>query len=342
MAAQRSLTMLRTTFKNLLARKLRLVTTGTAVLLGVAFMAGTLVLTATVGRTFDNLFANVYAHTDAVVRSKAAFSYQGESQRDRVDQSLLDAVSKVPGVAAADGSIQGYAQLVDKDGKAVGKPSNGPPTFGGAWSSVPQLNAFTISSGHEPRADNEVVIDKASADKAGYKVGDTATVLVQGPPQTVTIAGIAKFGKADSPGGASYVLFTKPAAQRFVAAPGQFDSIAVVAEKGVSQEQVQANIAKTLPSGIEVLTGKAVVKETQTNFRDALKFFNTFLLTFALIALFVGSFIIYNTFSILVAQRGREMALMRAIGATRRQVLGSVLIEAGGGGVLARLLALPG
>src|SRR4051812_6554898 len=123
--------MFRTTMRGLLARKLRLVTTGTAVLLGVAFMTGTLVLTATVGRTFDNLFASVYANTDAVVRSHSTFSQQGQDQRARVDASLVGKIATVPGVAAVEGSVQGYAQLVDKNGNAVGKNSNGPPTFGG-------------------------------------------------------------------------------------------------------------------------------------------------------------------------------------------------------------------
>src|SRR5947208_8068247 len=188
--------MFHTTIKGLMARKLRLFTTGIAVLLGVAFMTGTLVLTATVGRTFDNLFANVYEHTDAVVRAHSEFSQQGMSQRGRIDASLLPTVAAVPGVAAAEGSVQGYAQLVDKKGDAVGKPNNGPPTLGGDWNSVDALNPFRLVAGHKPVADDEVVIDKHSADQTGYKVGDTATVLLTGPPQQVKIAGIAKFGDA--------------------------------------------------------------------------------------------------------------------------------------------------
>src|SRR3954453_20712697 len=126
--------MLRTTIKTLLARRLRLITTGLAVMLGVAFISGTLVLTDTVGKTFDNLFATVFQHTDAVVRGEKAFSSATfGDQRPRIDGALLVTVSAVPGVAAVDGGVQGYAQLVDKDGKAIGKPNNGPPTFGGSW-----------------------------------------------------------------------------------------------------------------------------------------------------------------------------------------------------------------
>jgi putative ABC transport system permease protein len=332
--------MLRTTIKTLLARRLRLITTGFAVLLGVAFMSGTLVLTDTVSKTFNNLFATVFQHTDTVVRGEKLFTSRFGDQRPRIDASLVSTVRAVPGVSAVEGGVQGYAQLVDKKGKAVGKPNNGPPTFGGDWSEVADLNPFHLSSGHAPTADGQVVVDKGTADKAGYKAGDTATVLVQGPPMQVTIVGIAKFGDTDSPGGASFVLFNQAEAQRVIGEVGKFDTINVVATKGVSQEELQSRIAKVLPPGTEAVTGKEVVAENQRDIQKGLKFFKTFLLTFALIALFVGSFIIYNTFSIIVAQRSREMALLRAIGASRRQVLASVMLEAGVVGLIASVLGL--
>src|SRR4051794_1522207 len=152
--------MLRTTIKTLLARRLRLITTGFAVLLGVAFMCGTLVLTDTVSKTFNNLFATVFQHTDTVVRGEKLFTSRFGDQRPRIDASLVPTVSAVPGVSAVEGGVQGYAQLVDKKGKAVGKPNNGPPTFGGNWSEVGDLNPFHLSSGHAPTADGQVVIDK--------------------------------------------------------------------------------------------------------------------------------------------------------------------------------------
>ncbi len=194
-------------------------------------------------------------------------------------------------------------------------------------------------AGGPPRADDEAVIDRASAEQAGFTVGDTATVLVQAGPQRIRIAGIARFGRADNPGGATVVLFTQAAAQRLMGAPGKLDGIAVVADPGVSQTQLRDRIASATP-GVEVVTGKAVVAENQHGIRDALKLINRFLLLFAAIALFVGSFVIYNTFSIVVAQRGREVALLRAIGASRRQVLGSVLLEAAGVGLIAALLGV--
>ncbi|MGH9165896.1 MAG: ABC transporter permease, partial [Acidimicrobiales bacterium] len=236
--------------------------------------------------------------------------------------------------------VQGFAQIVDKAGDPLGDPAQGAPTFGGNWGQVATLNPFRLSEGRPPRAAGEAVIDKGSADEAGYRVGDRVPVLTKAAPTTVAVVGIATFGTADSPGGASYVLFTTPEAQRLVGQPDKFGAVAVVAEKGVSQEQLRGRIAKVLPTGTEVLTGEAITKENQSDIKEQLSFFNIFLLVFAVVALFVGSFIIYNSFSIIVAQRTREMALFRAIGASRRQVLGSVLAEALAVGLLASVLGL--
>src|SRR5262245_3481598 len=322
--------MLRVTVKGLLAHKSRLAITALAVMLGVAFMAGTFVLTDTIRKTFDDLFGDVYQGTDAVAREKAAFSNPESAGdlRGRVDESLVGTVAGVDGVATAEGIVQGYTRIIDKDGNAMGDPQTGAPTLGGNWNESPDLNPFVIFAGRPPGSDNEIVIDKKSADDAGFHVGDTVTVLVQGPPQHLQLVGIARFGNADSPGGASYVLFTTAAAQRLVAEAGKFDSVAAVADPGVSQQELANRIAAVAPPGVEVVTGDAITKESQTDIQDNLSFFNTFMLIFAVVALLVGSFIIFNTFSITVAQRTRENALLRAIGASKRQVLGSVLIEA--------------
>ena len=334
--------MFRTTIKGLLAHKRRMFTTALAVTLGVAFMAGTLVLTDTIGKTFDDLFGDVYKNTDAVVRAEAAFegSDNAGTQRGRVDAALVDTVRRVGGVAVAEGQIQGYARLVGKDGKAIGNPQMGAPTFGANWSDTKELNPFTLDAGQSPRADNEVVIDKKSAEEGKLAVGDTTTVLVQGPPQQVRITGIARFGAADSPGGASFVLFTPAAAQRLVAAPGKFDSIGVVAAEGVAQAELVGRLAPVLPAGVEAVTGEAVTAESQSEFKQGLSFFNTFMIIFAVVALVVGGFMIFNTFSITVAQRTRENGLLRALGAGRRQILSSVLIEALAVGVLASVLGM--
>jgi putative ABC transport system permease protein len=333
--------MLKTALRNLAAHKLRLLTTGLAVMLGVAFMAGTLVLTDTIQKTFDDLFADAFANTDAVVRAEAAFEGQQGSpdQRARIDASFLDRVARVDGVAVAEGDVWGFAQLVDKTGDPIGNPGAGPPTVGTNWYDS-ELNTWTLAAGRGPRADDEVVLDKRSADEGGYGVGDRATVLVRGAPLKVTVSGLAKFGGADSPGGATFVMFTTPAAQQHVGEAGKFDSVSAAAEPGISQTELVRRIEPILPGGVEVVTGQALTEENQDGIREGLSFFNRFMLVFAIVALLVGGFMIFNTFFITVAQRTRENALLRAVGATRRQVLASVLIEAIGVGVLASLAGL--
>ncbi|HET9609684.1 MAG TPA: FtsX-like permease family protein [Acidimicrobiales bacterium] len=333
--------MLLTAIRNLLAHKLRLLTTGLAVMIGVAFMAGTLVLTDTIQKTFDDLFTDAFENTDALVRAEASFDDPngfGEL-RGRIDASLLDEVEDVDGVALAAGDVWGFAQAVDRDGDPIGNPGAGSPTFGTNWTAS-ELNTWTLVEGDPPRGDEQVVFDKGTADDGGFGVGDQATVLVQGAPLEVTVSGIARIGGADSPGGASFTMFTTEAAQRYVGEVGKFDSISIAAEDGVSQDEVVERIAPTLPDGIEVVTGATVTEENQDALREGLSFFNTFMLVFAVVALLVGGFIIFNTFFITVAQRTRENALLRAIGATRRQVLAAVLIEALAIGLIASALGL--
>jgi putative ABC transport system permease protein len=334
--------MLTATIKGLLARKRRLFTTALAVTLGVAFMTGTLVLTDTIGKTFDDLFADVNKNTDAVVRAEAAFDgpMGTGTQRGRIDASLVDTVDAVDGVALAQGQIFGYARLLGADGKAIGNPEMGAPTVGVSWPDSQELNPFRLESGRAPEATDEVVIDAKSAKDGDLAVGDTTTVLVQAGPQRVRIAGVAKFGTADSPGGASFTLFERSVAQQLLAEPGRFDSISVIAEPGVSQVELTARLAQVIPDGTEAITGAAATQESQSDMREAFSFFNTFMLVFAVVALVVGGFMIFNTFSITVAQRTRENGLLRALGASRRQVLGSVLAEALVIAALASILGL--
>jgi len=328
--------------QSLWAHKFRLLTTALAITLGVAFLVGTMVLTDTISQTFNNVFSDVYKGTDAMVRGVAVFEgpQNTGAQRARVDESLVATVRGVPEVAAAEGLVMGYARLVAKDGKALGNPANGAPTLGGAWPTSRPLNSFSIVSGTWPSSDDEVVIDKGSATKGQLRVGDMTTVLVQGGPQRVRISGIARFGRADSPGGATIVIFTVAAAQRLVGESGKFDEIAVAARPGVTQQQLASAVQRVIPSGVEAVTGAEVVKEDQNQMHRGMAFFNTFLLIFAVVALIAGGFMIFNTFSITVAQRARENGLLRALGATRSQVLWSVLLEAVGIGVLASLLGL--
>ena len=329
--------MLRTTLRNLAARKLRLLTTSVAVILGVAFMVGTLVLTDTIGRTFDNLFADVNAGTDAYVRGNAEVDGRMGDLRPRLDQSLVATVGSVDGVAAVAPRVQGYTQILDREGEPMGHPNMGAPTYGANWITTSHLNPFRIAEGRAPERSGEMVIDRASATLAGYDVGDTAGFITRTGRHDAIVVGIATFGEADSPGGASFALFTTTVAQELVTERGKVDGIAVAADPGVAQAAVVERIADVLSDDVEVLSGEALTAESRDDLQESLSFFNVFLMTFAFIALFVGSFIIYNTFSILVAQRGKEMALLRALGAGRRQVLTSVLLEALAVGLAASL-----
>ena len=252
----------------------------------------------------------------------------GFQQRANVPESLLPTVRSAPGVAAADGNVSGYAQFVDKQGKAIGDPGRGAPTFGGNWGSVPQLNPYHLVTGGPPTQADQVVMDKSSADKAGYVLNDKVKVLTQSGSNEFTLVGIAKFGDSDNTLGATSAFFTTEEAQKLVGKPGEYNAIGVVAADGVSQQQLADDIRPVLPAGDEVLTGAAYTKEVQDQLATGLSFFNTFLLIFALISLFVGSFIIYNTFSIIVAQRSKELAMLRAVG--RRPPAGGAIGAAGG------------
>jgi putative ABC transport system permease protein len=334
----------RFTIKGLFSHKLRFLLTALAVMLGVAFMSGTMVLTDTISRTFDNLFADVNRGTDAFVRSRESLtsSFGGDRQRGRIPASLVPEIESVPGAAKVEGNLQFYAQLVDKKDDAIGDPGQGAPTFGFNWVPDRRLNPYRLEPGSRaPQGPDQVVIDAGSAKEAGFKVGDQVKILTQGPPEEYQIVGIAKFGDADSAAGSTAALFDTPTAQAITGAGDQFDSISVVADPGVSQETLEKRITEKLDNrDYQVLTGEQITKENQSDIKDALSFFSIALVVFALIALFVGSFIIFNTFSIVVAQRVREMALLRAIGASGRQVMGSVLTEAVLVGLFASLIGL--
>ncbi len=333
--------MFRLMLDNLVARKFRLLSTALSVVIGVAFLVGSLVLIDTISRSFDDLFADVNQGVDAEVRSSEALETDFGTIRGRIDASVVAEVEEVPGVKAAAGSVFGYAQLVAPNGEAMGNPGQGAPTLGFSWTDVAELNPMRLlGGGRAPVAAGEVVIDLKSANDGPFAVGDSVTILLQGPPQEFEIVGIARFGTADSPLGASVALFEPATAQAVLAEPGKVDAVDVVAADGVSQTELRDRLDTALGDDLEVITGEDLTTENQNEVADALGFFNTFMLVFAAIALFVASFIIYNTFSILVAQRTRETALLRALGARRRQILGAVLMEAVAIGLIAALLGL--
>ncbi len=334
--------MLKVTLRGLRAHKVRFLATALAVLLGVAFMAGTQVFTDTFSRSFDQIFVNVDKGIDAVVRSRVVVKTNFGDQRSRVDDSLVTQLGGVPGVSESAGVVNGTIRILDKSGKAMGDPNTGPPTIGLNWITHPQLNQWHIVSGRPPTTPTEVVLDKASADSAHYRVGDQVGLIAgQGQTEHFTLVGIAKFGALDNYSGASAALLATPTAQALVAQPGKFDYVALAAEPGVSQSELVRRVeAAGLPPQTQAITGAAFTKENQDIFEQAIGTFKTVLVAFALVSLFVGAFIIYNTFSIIVAQRTREIALLRAIGAGRRQVLGSIFGEALTVGVVASVLGV--
>src|SRR5215472_11325438 len=324
--------MWRITWKGVVAHRLRYALTALSVLLGVAFIAGTFVLTDTMNSTFNGLYDQIYQGTGAVVRATQPFNpgVSFSDQRRTIDASLAGTVAKVPGVRAVAPGIEGYAQLVRKNGKPIGMAAaNGAPTLGVAWTDVAALNPLRLMAGGQPpRTAGQVVIDKHSADVGHFAVGDKVRVLTQNSPGVYTITGIATWGSADSPLGATIAAFDPATAARVLGQPGKVNSISAEAAPGVSQDTLVTRIQNAIHTpGIEVISGQSITSEGQQTVRQALSFIGTFLLTFGFIALFVGAFVIFNTFSIIVAQRLRELALLRAVGASRGQVTATVLGE---------------
>jgi putative ABC transport system permease protein len=329
------------TLKGLLAHKLRLAATALAIVLGVSFVAGTYVLTDTITATFDQLFKQVTEGVDVAVRSQETFgSLQTGETRDPMPASLLDKVEAVDGVKVAEGSVTGFAQFIGKDGKPV--TTGGAPTLGVSIGSASEFTAgSTIRSGRRPSGPNEVVVDAKTAADAGFRVGDRVKVLLQGPAQTFTISGIIGFGEADNLGGATLAGFDLPTAQKVLNREGRFDEIDVAAQDGVSPEQLRDRIRAAVDPRYEVLTGTELAESSAAAINDTIgRFLSTALLAFAFVALLVGGFLIFNTFTIIIAQRTRELALLRCLGASRRQVLGSVLLESVVVAVVASLVGL--
>jgi putative ABC transport system permease protein len=332
--------MLRLTFRNLRAHKRRLVATCFAVLLGVSFLSGTLATGDTMRAGFTQVITELNDGTAAVVRSTTDIGDdESASGKGLVDQSLVQRIEAVDGVRAAAPSIDGYAQLIGADGDRIG--GSGPPTLASGWIDDEALAGYQLDSGRAPAADDEVVIDKRSAEKGNLHVGDRTTVLVPQPLE-VTVVGIMKFRQYDSISGSTYVTFTQErASELLLGRPGMATSIYVAAEDGVSQQEVVDAIQPLLGDGEEAVTGHQVEEEFKQDIEDDfLGFFETFLLVFAGVALLVAMFSIYNTFSIIVAQRTRESALLRALGASRRQVLRTITLEAFFVGVFASALGL--
>ena len=333
--------MRRIVLQGLLAHKLRLALTALSIVLGVTFISGTFVLTDTLHNTFTTLFGHIYQNVDFEVRGKAAFSSNNGgagSGRKPIPQSIATSVRHVHGVAYAEGTVNGFAQFVAPDGKVIS--NGGAPTLGFSYDPNSQLAPLRLSQGTAPTTSHDVVMDAGTAQKYHFKVGNHVRVLLLGPPQTFTVSGIVTFGTANNLAGATIAAFKLPVAQRLFGEVGRYDAIDILTSPGADKSTVQHAIAATLPKGVEVVTGQTVATEQSNDINQSLSFFSTALLVFAFISLFVGGFTIFNTFSITVGQRTRELALLRIVGASRRQVFRSVLAEAVIVGTVASLVGL--
>lgn len=322
--------MLRATFKSLLSRKLRLVLSGLAVVLGVMFVAGSFVLTSTLSNAFNSLFANAYSHTAVQVTGRPGPvdpQQPGPAQPLSVPANLVNQITSVPGVAGATGLVQvDGVRVVGTNGKAL--KTAGAPQFGRNWTSDSQL--VSINAGHAPEAADEIVVDQGVLVSGELAIGQQVGVSIHGAEQKFTLVGSFVYsGNRNSLGGEQTVAFTTPEAQQLLLHnSGLFSAIDVKPAAGVSDAQLRDAVTKGVGSEYVVQTGAQLAAAQTATLSTALSFVNDIFLGFAGVALFVGIFLILNTFSIIVAQRTRELALLRALGGSRKQMIGSVLTEA--------------
>jgi putative ABC transport system permease protein len=332
--------MIKVALAGLLGRKLRTALTAIAIVLGVAMISGTFVLTDSIDKAFDSIFTDVRKGSNVVVTGKSAFDLsQGQgSFAPTLDQSLVEKVRDVPGVAHVEGSVNGEALLVDQKGKAI--VFGGAPNLGFSIAN-PQspFNVLRLDKGSWPHG-NEVVIGKSTADRKHFHVGDLIGVQAEGPVQKLKISGLVTFGSASSLGGATLAGFDLPTAQRLFDKRGRLDEIAVASDPKVSDPEILRRVQAVLPSTAQARLGSDQAREDASDTNSFVSFLRGFLLAFGGIALFVGSFVIANSLSITIAQRTRELATMRTLGASRRQVLTSILVEALVIGALASVVGL--
>jgi putative ABC transport system permease protein len=332
--------MFRLTLKSIFAHKIRFLLTTVAVVAGVAFVVGSFTLTDSVRKQFDQLFTDINANIDLTVRAQEKFDVGAFGNTAPIDAGLLAPIQATPGVAAAEGSAGGLpAIVIDPDGQAV--LPTGPP-LGVNWSEEPSLSQSILKEGSGPTADDQVAFDSRLFDKAGYAIGDQVTVQTPKGNQTYTLVGRFNFGEANSLAGAYLVAFTTNEAQNQFNLVDKYQSISVKLDEGANLDEVQRTIAAEMPAGVEVVPTSQVVQESQDNLSGIINIFGSVLLAFAGISLFVAAFLIFNVFLIVVGQRVRELALLRAVGATGGQVAGSVLLEGVAVGLVASIIGYVG
>jgi putative ABC transport system permease protein len=332
--------MIAVALKGLLGRKFRATLTAFAIVLGVAMISGSFVLTDTLGKSLSHTYKQSYAASDAVISSEEAVDTGDTTgEAPAFSAGVLRKVESLPGVHVAQGSIQDQARLVDRSGKPIGGATNG--TAVGVDSSADQsLNPLQLVAGEWPRGDQEIAIDKTTAQKHHFQLGQTVGAFADGPVHRYRVSGIVRFGSVDSIGSATVTVFDLATAQRMFDKQGKLDLIRVQAKDGVSDAQLVRQIGPLLSATTQVKSAAAQAssdtKDTQAGV-DAIRYI---LLAFAGIALFVGGFVIANTLAITVAQRLRELATLRTLGASRRQVLVSVVLEAGVVGLIGSIVGL--
>jgi putative ABC transport system permease protein len=332
--------MIRVALKGLLGRKLRAVLTAFAIVLGVATVSGTYVLTDSISDAFDNIFTGIYRGTDAAITGKSAFnlSDNGSVQDPAFDESLLQKVRDLPEVGAAIGGVAGEAQLIGSNGKVI--QFGGAPNLGFSVDpAYPQFNSLALVEGRWPGA-GQFVVDTSTAGKKDIKIGDVISVQAQGSAIPLQVSGLVKFGSVASIGGATLAGFNLDTAQRLFHKVGKLDQIRVSRAQGTSEAQLLDSIRSILPPETQVRSGENQAAEDASDTKSFTSFLQSFLLAFGGIALFVGAFVIANSLSITIAQRTREFATLRTLGASRRQVLRSVLVESTVIGVLASVVGL--
>jgi putative ABC transport system permease protein len=316
--------MLALVLRGFVQRKLRVLLTAIAIALGVALMSGTYILTDTINHAFSEVFGTAYANKSVVVTEKETLGRGTGSEVSVLNEATLARIRAVPGVAAASGSVSSRAALFTTTGKRL--------TSGGAVALVdaeqpPRFESFTAAKGHLPSVADEVAIDQATAARERLKLGEQVVIAGRAPARRYTISGIAKFAGSESFGGASVALLTPLQAEYVAGELGGYDGINVAASPGVSPEQLASRVRAALPTTLTVRTGAQEAANQTSELEEELGFLRTFLLIFAYVALVVGAFIIFNTFSITVAQRTREFGLLRTLGASRAQIMRAVVEE---------------
>ena len=333
--------MLRLALKGARANLGRLILTLLSVVLGVAFVSGSFVLADSLRSIFDQVSEDAFAGVDAQVRAVGNDLNSSNAEVPRFSDEYISSIADLPEAKYAEGGIFAFerAYTVDANGEVV-RPT-GPPVFTGSWSGPSPVSSFRIIDGEAP-VGQQVAIDPIQAERGGFTVGEPVTVsLPSGELETYTLSGTIDFGEGGT-GGAFFILFDLPTTQHVLELEGLVDSIVVAAADGVSPETLVAAIAPVLPDDLEAVTGAVVIGEQKEDFGTFINIFGNILLGFAIVVLFVSTFIINNTFATLVGQRTRQYGLMRSIGASGKQIMQMVFLEAGAVGFAASGIGLVG